>query len=70
MKNSKACRRTKYGKLNSIASGNKIQMLKVKIGLFLFKLEIHCMTVQKLNLHEVVKILTIFGKPKNCLTGI
>ena len=47
VKNSKACRRTKYGKLNSIASGNKIQMLKVKIGLFLLKLEIHCMTGQK-----------------------
>ena len=34
-------------KLNSIASGNKILMLKVKCGLFLLKLEIHCMSGQK-----------------------
>ena len=34
-------------KLNSIASGNKILMLKVKSRLFLLKLEIHCMTGQK-----------------------
>ena len=52
--------------MNSIASGNKIQMLKVKSGLFLLKLEIHCMTAQKVK-------FTWNGqnaKPKNSLTGM
>ena len=51
--------------MNSIASGNKIQMLKVKSGLFL-KLEIHCMTGQTVK-------FTWNGqntKPKNSLSGM
>ena len=52
--------------MNSIASGNKILMLKVKSGLFLLKLEIHCMTGQK------VKFIWNGqnAKPKNSLTGM
>ena len=52
--------------MNSIASRNKIQMLKVKSGLFLVKLEIHCMTGQKVK-------FTWNGqnaKPKNSFTGM
>ena len=37
-------------------------MLKVKSGLFLLKLEIHCMTGGEFNLHEMIKMLTAFWK--------
>ena len=37
-------------------------MLKVKSGLFLLKLEINCMTGEKFNLHEMIKMLTTFWK--------
>ena len=43
-------------------------MLKVKSGLFLLKLEIHCMTGEKFNLHEMIEMLTAFRKPKSSLT--
>ena len=52
--------------MNSIASGNKIQMWKDKSGLFLLKREIHCMTEQTVK-------FTWNGqntKPKNSLTGM
>ena len=39
-----------------------MQMLKVKGGLFLLKLEIHCMTGRKVYLHEMIKMVTAFCK--------
>ena len=45
-------------------------MLKVKRGLFLFKLKIHCMVGRKLNFTSNDQNTNhFFGKPENSLTG-
>ena len=47
MQSSKACQSTKYGNWIWSQAGIRLQMLKVKSGLFLLKLEIHSMTGRK-----------------------